>query len=349
MNEVSTLPRPAQAVETPVCRVRALIVSEDRITGRAFTAILEAEEYEVFWVISMAQALEALRRVACDIILCERELNDCDGFALMQEALREYPEIPFILMTAQGSVELARTALHAGASDFITLPCPPGDLPIVVERNLTRHAVQKKASLRQKMSQQTSTESMLDALLSALDTRDTETPGHSERVTAYTMELADRLGVSEQELFPIERGAFLHDIGKIGIPDRILLKPGPLSPEEWDEIKKHPVIGYQMCCRIDLLAEAALIVRHHHEAWDGSGYPDGLKGEQIPLGARLFALADTLDAITTDRPYRKAGSFEAAFEEIACKSGSQFDPMLVRLFLSVPEIRWKTIRALASK
>jgi putative nucleotidyltransferase with HDIG domain len=335
--------------EMPASRIRAMIVADDRITGRAFQAILEAEEYEVFWATSTAQALGILRQAACDILLCDLDLPDGDGSALMQEMLRLYPDMPVILMAARASVEMARQALQGGASDFITLPCPPGDLPIVVERNLTRHAVQKKTALRQKMATQTSNEAMLDALLSALDTRDTETPGHSERVTAYTMELADRLGLSERERFPIERGALLHDIGKIAIPDRILLKPGPLTPEEWTEIKKHPVTGYEMCCRIEMLEEAAQIVLHHHEAWDGSGYPHGLQGKTIPLGARLFALADTLDAITTDRPYRKAQGFSVACAEIEKNCGRQFDPELVRLFFSVPEARWETIRALADK
>jgi putative nucleotidyltransferase with HDIG domain len=199
------------------------------------------------------------------------------------------------------------------------------------------------------MALQTSNESVLDALLSALNTRDTETQGHSERVTAYTMEMADLMGLSSEQIYHIERGALLHDIGKIGIPDRILLKPGRLTPAEWIEMRKHPVIGYQMCAKIEMLKQAAQIVLHHHEAWDGTGYPDGLTGEAIPLGARIFAIADTLDAITSDRPYRAAMPFRVAREEIIKYSGRQFDPEIVQVFLSVPESRWQHIRSLADK
>ncbi len=186
-------------------------------------------------------------------------------------------------------------------------------------------------------------ETMLDALLSALNTRDTETEGHLERVTAYTIELADLLNLREAELYPIERGALLHDIGKIGVPDSILRKPGKLTPEEWVEIRQHPLIGYEMCAKIDLLKTAATIVLHHHEAWDGSGYPYGLKGEAIPLGARIFAVADTLDAMTSDRPYRPALPFDAARTEIEKFSGRQFDPEIVKVFLSIPEPRWQRV------
>jgi putative nucleotidyltransferase with HDIG domain len=186
----------------------------------------------------------------------------------------------------------------------------------------------------------------LEALLAALDTRDTETEGHSERVAAYTMLIAQRLNLSEEELPHIERGALLHDIGKIGVPDHILYKPGPLTPDEWEIMKQHPVVGYKMCMKIEMLRPAAPIVLHHHERWDGKGYPYGLSGEEIPLGARIFAIADTLDAMTSDRPYRKALSFAQAREEIERCAGAQFDPELVKVFLSVPEEELRAIRAL---
>ena len=254
--------------------------------------------------------------------------------------------MPVILITGNGSVGLAREALRQGASDFITKPCNQGELPIVVERNLTRQVVARKNALRHKMALHISNEGVLDALLSALNTRDTETEGHSERVTAYTIELADKMGLSEEEIYHIERGALLHDIGKIGIPDRILLKPDKLTPEEWVEMKKHPVIGYNMCSEIEMLKKSAQIVLHHHESWNGKGYPSGLSAQEIPLGARIFAIADTLDAMTSDRPYRKGLPFLAAREEIYKYRGIQFDPEMVDIFLSVSDERWQYILSL---
>ena len=175
----------------------------------------------------------------------------------------------------------------------------------------------------------------LVALTSALDARDRETEGHSRRVVEYTRIIAVRLGVGEHDLGLISRGALLHDIGKIGVPDAILHKPGPLTEEEWEVMRRHPRIGEQMVAGVEHLAEARTIILHHHERWDGGGYPFGLRGREITLGARIFAVADTVDAITQDRPYRAARSFDQAREEILRNRGLQFDPDVVDAFLSV--------------
>ena len=332
-----------------VPRIRILVVDDDSLVRETFAAILSDEGYEVDCADSATNALMLLSQAAYDVMLCDMFMPDQNGLELLHKTHLLYPDIPVILITGHGSVDMARNALNQGASDFLTKPCNRGELPIVVERNLTRQAVQRKHSLRHKLALHMSNESVLDALLSALSTRDTETEGHTERVTAYTMEIADRMGLSSEDIYHIERGALLHDIGKIGIPDRILLKPGKLTPEEWVEMKKHPIIGYRMCAKIDMFKQASQIVLHHHEAWEGSGYPDGLAGEAIPLGARIFAIADTLDAMTSDRPYRAALPFSAAREEIEKFSGRQFDPALVEVFLSIPETRWRYIRSLAYK
>jgi putative nucleotidyltransferase with HDIG domain len=177
----------------------------------------------------------------------------------------------------------------------------------------------------------------LEALVLALDARDRETRGHSLRVTKYTMAIARQLGVEEgtQEWIDIQRGALLHDIGKIGVPDYILHKPGPLTPEEWEDMKRHPAIGHEMLRDISFLSGAAAIVAAHHERFDGKGYPHGLTGDEIPLGARIFVVADAFDAMTSDRPYRKALPPEVAREEIIRHSGTQFDPLVVQAFLAV--------------
>lgn len=185
----------------------------------------------------------------------------------------------------------------------------------------------------------------LEALGAALAIRDYGTGGHSRRVTLCCLEIGKALGCSGEELKQIQRGAYMHDIGKIGIPDAILLKPGKLTPEERVIMEAHARIGYDLISPIAFLAGAAEIVLTHQERYDGTGYPQGLMGEEIPLGARIFSVADTLDAMTSDRPYRKALSYAAAQEEITKEAGRQFDPKVVEAFLSIPEETWNVIRS----
>lgn len=187
-------------------------------------------------------------------------------------------------------------------------------------------------------------EQTLQALVALLDRRDVETENHSLRVVEYTLLIARKLGFRGRSLRPIKWGALLHDIGKIGIEDRILHKPEKLTPEEWEIMKTHPIIGYEALKHIKFLTDALPIVRHHHERYDGKGYPDGLKGNEIPIGARIFAIADAFDAMTSDRPYRKAMSVEKALWEIAACSGTQFDPNIVGIFLQIPIEKWVSIR-----
>jgi putative nucleotidyltransferase with HDIG domain len=168
----------------------------------------------------------------------------------------------------------------------------------------------------------------------ALDLRDKETEGHSRRVTEMTLRLARLMSIPDPELVHVRRGALLHDIGKMGVPDAILLKPGSLTPEEWDIMRKHPVYAYQMLAPIAYLKPAIEIPYCHHEKWDGAGYPRGLKGEEIPLAARIFAVVDVWDAVCSDRPYRPAWSEDQALEHIQSQAGKHFDPQVVEVFLN---------------
>jgi putative nucleotidyltransferase with HDIG domain len=189
----------------------------------------------------------------------------------------------------------------------------------------------------------------LEALAAALDLRDNDTAGHSRRVTLYSLEMAKRLHFSSDELKQLERGAYLHDIGKIGIPDSILLKPAKLTPEETAIMQTHVRIGYELMSRVAFLSSAAEIVLTHQECYDGKGYPQGLAGEEIPLGARIFAISDTLDAMMSDRPYRRGRPYSVACDEITRESGKQFDPQVVAVFHSIPEEIWAKIRAEATQ
>jgi len=177
-----------------------------------------------------------------------------------------------------------------------------------------------------------------------LDLRDNATAGHSQRVTRYSVEIAKVMTCAGEELRNLALGAFLHDFGKIGISDGVLLKPGKLTPEETEIMRQHVRIGYDMVSGISFLSGAAQILLAHQESYDGSGYPQGLAGDQIPMGARIFAVADTLDAMTSNRPYRNAVSFQDARDEIVRCSGSQFDPDVVKAFLSIPEDAWHRMR-----
>jgi HD-GYP domain-containing protein (c-di-GMP phosphodiesterase class II) len=184
----------------------------------------------------------------------------------------------------------------------------------------------------------------LDALSAALDLRDRETEGHSRRVVEYTARLAEEIGLDSESIKSIRRGALIHDIGKIGVPDAVLRKPGPLNDEERKVIELHPQAGHDMLVDIPYLKQEIRIVLGHQEKWDGTGYPFGLRGEEIPLGARLFMIADTYDALTSDRPYRKGCSYEAARKIIEGESGKQFDPQAVAAFLAIPPEEWNQIR-----
>jgi putative nucleotidyltransferase with HDIG domain len=213
------------------------------------------------------------------------------------------------------------------------------------QSNLESLVAARTEQLRQAMTDlERSYDITLEALGDALDLKDAETEGHSKRVTAFTIAIARAMGLSGEKIRVIARGAFLHDIGKMAIPDRILLKAGPLNPEETQIMREHCFRGYQMLKKIPFLSEAAEIVYSHQEKYDGTGYPRGLRGEEIPMGARIFSVADTLDAITSDRPYRAARSIAVARDEVERFSGRQFDPEVVRTFLDMPDTIWEDLR-----
>jgi HD-GYP domain-containing protein (c-di-GMP phosphodiesterase class II) len=251
-------------------------------------------------------------------------------------------------------LEVAIGAIRQGAADYVTKPFNLEEVQIVIERTLEKRRLirenrEYQLTLEQKVEERTreleeSYESTLEAMITALDFRDNETMGHSRRVVEYAVIVAKTMGVVEPDLSWIRRGAILHDVGKIGVSDVILRKPGKLDASEWEEMKRHPEMGYQM-----LKAHPVPRPRARHrllppERWDGSGYPRGLAGTSIPLGARIFAAVDTFDAMTSDRPYRAAMTIQAARDEIRRFSGIQFDPAIAAAFLSIDEAVWMDIR-----
>jgi putative nucleotidyltransferase with HDIG domain len=262
-----------------------------------------------------------------------------------------------IMVTAMHDISIALEAIRSGAYDYILKPFEKDQLHMSVRRALDHRQLvlenrTYQSDLEHLVAERTQQLSIalqdleqsydytLEALGGALDAKDAETEGHCQRVTAFTITIAQAMGVDKGTLRQIARGAFLHDIGKMGVPDQILRKPGPLTAEEREIMRKHCEIGYAVLQRIPFLKEAAEIVLSHQECYDGSGYPRGLKGEQIPVGARIFAVADTLDAMISDRPYRKALPISAAREEIERFSGRQFDPRVVEVFMAQPPRLW---------
>jgi putative nucleotidyltransferase with HDIG domain len=285
-----------------------------------------------------------------------------DGISFLKQARQRAPHAARILCTAAEDFRIALQAVNSGeVYRIISKPWHQHELVGTVEQaaestrlrreneRLTNEVQRQNGQLREinvRLEEivRQRTQALLEGLISALDYRDAETQWHSRRVSLYARRLAQQLGVSEPELTYVEHGALLHDIGKIGVSDRVLLKPGPLNAEEWVEMKKHPELGWALLQRVEYLKPAASIVLQHQEKWDGTGYPAGRKGEDIVLGARVFHIVDTFDAITSDRPYRKARPFEVARAELVRCSGTQFDPACVQAFLDVSQDEWERIR-----
>lgn len=345
---------------------QVLIVDDEEAIREVVATLLETQGYACSAVANGREAVERLKKNSLDLVLSDMLMPEMDGLQLLSWLHSHDPEIPIIMVTAMHDVSTALEAIRRGAYDYILKPFEKDQLFLSVrralehrrlilenrhyQRNLEQLVAQRTAELRKALSElEQSYDATLEALGGALDLKDSETVGHCKRVTAFTMAMAKAMKLPAETLPQIARAAFLHDIGKMAIPDRILQKPGPLNDEERAIMRTHCDIGYKMLLRIPFLSEAAEIVLSHQEYYDGSGYPRGLRGEEIPLGARIFAVADAVDAMLSDRPYRKALSVSHAREEVARCSGSQFDPRVVEIFLSLPESIWMELRETAQQ
>jgi putative nucleotidyltransferase with HDIG domain len=341
---------------------KILVVDDEESVRNIVSALLERSGYQTLTVAGGVEALGWLQMdPSIDVVLSDVMMPGVDGLSLLDQIGVDYPSLPVVMFTAVHDIHVATSAFRRGAVDYLLKPFERAQLLTVVTRavehgQLKRQNSTYRANLEEIVSARTrrlrsamedlerSYDITLEAMGDALDLRDAETEGHSRRVTAYTTLLAREMGLCAEELKVIARGAFLHDIGKIATPDSVLLKPGRLTEAEMEEMREHCERGYEMVRKIPFLRDASEIVYAHQESFDGSGYPRRLKGEAIPLGARIFAIADTLDAITSDRPYRKSSSFSEAREEIKRCSGRQFDPAIVEVFLFVNPLRWSELR-----
>jgi cyclic di-GMP phosphodiesterase len=340
-------------------RRRVLLVDDEAPLRSLLRVTLASDEFEVREAYSAEHAIEVMRFWPPEIVLLDVNLPGLDGLTFCAELVRseEHRDAAVILLTGEQISET--TARMAGARGVMRKPFSPLELLEVIGRVVERHefvsgaprpneeqlliyardlasiaqAERTQRELLQEAYRQTAT-----ALADAVDVRDRATGLHAKRVQRYALGLAEAVDGTLLADPSVEYGFLLHDVGKIGIADQVLLKPGPLTDEERELVQMHPTIGAQILREVALLQGAGLdVVRHHHERWDGAGYPDRLAADQIPLGARVFAVADTLDAMTSDRPYRTALGWDDAVEEILAQSGRQFDPEVVQAFVAVED------------
>lgn len=323
-------------------RGTVMIVDDDAAGREVLAAALETEGYELILAESGFQALELADVARPDIILLDVMMPGMDGFEVCRR-IRSKPEIaevPILFLTALDDRQSLIDGLEAGADDFITKPPDRFELRArllgISRLNRFRKLLDERKNLEAAHHQLLlAYDETIEGWSRAMDLRDKETEGHTRRVTQMTLKLAEHFGIQGEELIHVQRGALLHDMGKLGVPDAILFKASKLDADEWELMKKHPQMAYDMLYPIEYLRPALDIPYCHHEKWDGSGYPRGLKGEEIPLSARLFAIVDVWDALTSDRPYREAWSGEKTLEHIREQSGKQFDPKVVEVFSKI--------------
>ena len=309
--------------------------------------MLLADEFDLELLTSAEQGLRFLREKNPDLVLCDVMMPGMDGhaFAKAVKADEAIKHIPVILVTARTGAEMINEGLKAGADDYISKPFDSTELKARIRAQLRIRQMESELALVNKNLRMRTSDlvdqqrslflSTVKSLASAIDAKDEYTRHHSTRVTDFSLKIGAKMGFSEKELGDLELASILHDVGKIAVPESILNKPGKLTAEEFTLIKEHPARGEAILSPVIELKEIARVVRAHHERYDGTGYPDRLKGREIPLGARIMTIADTYDSITSERPYRKAASHRYAVKEIIACSGTQFDPEVVQNFLEI--------------
>jgi putative two-component system response regulator len=308
-----------------------LVVDDDPDARCLLSAILQAEGYSVHTECDGASALAALTRLQPDVVLLDVVMPDADGVELCRR-IKENPETrltPLLLVTALSAQRDRVRGLEAGADGFLSKPIDSSEL-------LAR--VRSLCQLKAFTDELDRPEAALFALALSIEGRDSYTAGHCERLSAMSVELGLFLGLPDEQIHALRRAGIVHDIGKVAIPDSILLKPGPLTAEEWEIMRQHPLVGERICSPLRSLRLVLPIIRHHHERFDGSGYPDHLADGDIPLTARVLQIVDIFDAMTTDRPYKKAISPAAALVELGREAAAgRLDPDLHRSFIDLFE------------
>ena len=337
-----------------------ILIVDDEVEITEILADLLSEDYDCLRAGSAEQALALLHQNEFQLVISDITMPGMSGLDMIPHVKALAPETVVVMISGMQTVESAIGALRLGAFDYLMKPFDLRQVEAVVKRALEYHdlvvAKQRYENHLEELVEQRTAEldralnslegayrSTLKALTAALETRDSETHGHSERVVSYSLRLGREYGLNSEAMKSLEFGSLLHDIGKIGVPDSILRKPAKLTDEEWVRMREHLMHGQQILRGIEFLQGAARVVAQHHEKWDGSGYPLGLRGEDIDICARIFAVADAFDAITSDRVYRRGKTYEAAAQELDDWAGRQFDPKVVEAFHRVPKEDWEVL------
>jgi putative nucleotidyltransferase with HDIG domain len=343
-----------------IAKPRLLIV-DDEVEVRGVLADLLGDTYDCTEASSAEEALTQLRVTPYELVISDITMAGMTGLEMIPHVKIASPDTVIVMISGMQTIESAINALRLGAFDYLMKPFDLRQAEAAVARALEHHELvaakrryenhleelvdQRTAELDQALdSLENAYRSTLQALTAALETRDAETHGHSERVVTYSLRLGREYGLTVAQMKALEFGSLLHDIGKIGVPDAILRKPAKLTDEEWIRMREHPMHGQQILRGIKFLEGAARVVAQHHEKWDGSGYPTGVKNEEIDICARIFSVADAFDAITSDRVYRQGRPYEAAAAELDEWAGRQFDPKVVEAFHRVPKEDWDELR-----
>jgi len=314
-----------------------LLVDDDEFVLHALRRLLEDDDRELLTATDGSEALQLLERQPVALVISDQRMPNLTGLELFREVKKRWPETVRVLLTGYAEMNLVIEAINQGeVYRFLTKPWDTRELLQMVAEILAEWRRRQRESLDSYSArlQKANLETVM-ALAEAVELKDLYTKGHCVRVRDYSLQLARALNLDDNFRRDLIYASLLHDCGKIGISEAILNIEGPLTPEQYREVQRHSVLGFQMTCKIEYLRAASIIIRQHHERWDGSGYPDGLKGKEISLGARIVAIADSFDAMTSSRPYRRALDYQSAIAELEAGRGSQFDPELVDLFISL--------------
>src|SRR6266567_6970914 len=339
-----------------IAKPRILIV-DDEAEVRGVLHDLLSFSYECGEAASAEDALAAMRVSEYQLVISDITMSGMSGLEMIPHVKIASPDTVIVMISGMQTIESAINALRLGAFDYLMKPFDLRQAEAAIERALEHHELivakrryenhleelvtQRTAELDDALgSLENAYRSTLQALTAALETRDAETHGHSERVVTFSLRLGREYGLTGPQMKALEFGSLLHDIGKIGVPDAILRKPAKLTDEEWERMREHPLHGQQILRGIKFLEGASKVVAQHHEKWDGSGYPLGLHAEEIDICARIFAVADAFDAITSDRVYRRGKSYDEAAKELEAWAGTQFDARVVAAFHRVPKEEW---------
>jgi putative two-component system response regulator len=305
-----------------------LVVDDEPSIVDVLTRFLTREGYAVVTASNGRQALERVQQEQPDLILLDVTMPEMDGFTVCQRLKEDERTalIPITMLTGLDDREHRTRGIEAGADDFLTKP---------FEQSILRARIRSQLRLKRLTDQLEHTEHVIFMLAQAVEAKDVYTEGHLRRLRAYGEQLAIACGLSANDVRAVRYGGILHDIGKIGVDEAILRKPGPLTDDETAQMRRHPEIGAGIISQMRFAKDVAPIISGHHEYWDGSGYPHGLRGHEIPLGARIITIVDAYDAMTTDRPYRAALSMEETVRRLRAGRGSQFDPEMLDIFLDL--------------